>query len=310
MNKHEAERIYEGFWQLADPKIWIASTVPMVTGGALAYGNTGKFSFYWFLISLIGVYLIEIGKNAVNEFVDYKSGVDRFVTPDKRTPFSGGKKTIVDGKLTVKETKIISVLTFSLAVIIGLYVALYREPAVFWIGLLGVFFSVFYSLPPFQFNYKGLGEFAVGFTFGPLILSGIYMVMTHTLDVSVVIVSLPIGFLIANVLWINQFPDYEADKKGGKMNWVVRLGKKNSTKVYAMLFAATYASFILISILYKNPIWLLGFVGLPTAVKAVEISKKYYDNIPNLVQANAKTVQIYQITGITMLIASISNRFI
>jgi len=71
----DVSRIFTGFWQLADPKIWISSTVPMVVGAALAYGNTGQFNFYWFLVSLLGIYLIEIGKNAVNEFVDFQSGV-------------------------------------------------------------------------------------------------------------------------------------------------------------------------------------------------------------------------------------------
>lgn len=92
MNKREKERVWQGFWQLADPKIWIASTVPMLVAAALAYGNTGRFHPGWFLLSAVGIYLIETGKNAINEYVDYKSGADRNVTPENRTPFSGGKK--------------------------------------------------------------------------------------------------------------------------------------------------------------------------------------------------------------------------
>ncbi|MDI3519171.1 MAG: 1,4-dihydroxy-2-naphthoate polyprenyltransferase [Caldanaerobacter sp.] len=57
-----------------------------------AYGKTGEFDLFWFVVFVVGIYFIEIGKNAVNEFIDYKSGVDIFVTPDKGTPFSGGKK--------------------------------------------------------------------------------------------------------------------------------------------------------------------------------------------------------------------------
>ena len=131
------KRVVKGFWQLADPKIWIASTVPMAVGGALAYRHISRFEWYWFIISLVGVYLIEIGKNAVNEFIDYASGVDRYVEADKRTPFSGGKKTIVDGMLTVFETKVIAVITMFLACIIGLYIVLFRETAVFWVGVSG-----------------------------------------------------------------------------------------------------------------------------------------------------------------------------
>ena len=62
----DVRRVWQGFWQLADPKIWIASTVPMIVGAAFAFGNSGKFDLYWFLVALIAVYCIEIGKNAVN----------------------------------------------------------------------------------------------------------------------------------------------------------------------------------------------------------------------------------------------------
>jgi len=103
MNNHNAKRIWAGFWQIADPKIWIASTIPMAVGAALAFAYRGSFSWGWFLAGAAAIYLLEIGKNAINEYIDYLSGVDRFVTPDKRTPFSGGKKTIVDGKLSLKE---------------------------------------------------------------------------------------------------------------------------------------------------------------------------------------------------------------
>ncbi|MDN5331484.1 MAG: 1,4-dihydroxy-2-naphthoate polyprenyltransferase [Tepidanaerobacteraceae bacterium] len=96
----------------------------MAVGAALAYGIEGKFSLYWLFWSMIGVYLIEIGKNAINEFVDYESGVDRYVTPDKRTPFSGGKKVIVDGILSVSEVKAIAVWTMALAGLIGVYIEL------------------------------------------------------------------------------------------------------------------------------------------------------------------------------------------
>lgn len=63
--------------------------------------STRSFDYYWFLIALLGVYLIEIGKNAVNECVDYLTGVDPGVDSVHRTDFSGSKKTIVDGLLTV-----------------------------------------------------------------------------------------------------------------------------------------------------------------------------------------------------------------
>lgn len=300
-----SRRFWGGFWQIADPKIWIASTIPMTVGGAIAYAETGTFSWYWFTAGLLAIYLLEIGKNAINEYVDYLSGVDRFVTADKRTPFSGGKKTIIDGKLTLRENLVIGMVTIALGCLVGLYIVFAREFTILWFGLAGVFFALFYSLPPFQFAYRGFGELAVGFTFGPLITIGTYLVQTGSVSPLVIIASLPLGFIIANVLWINQYPDYEADLQGGKMNGVVRLGKKKGVSVYAVLFGLAYLFLLVLAVFSKNILWLLPFISMPPAIKAVLVAKKHYDNIPLLIEANAKTIQVYQLTGLSMVAAAL-----
>ncbi len=305
MSSTGSGRLWGGFWQIADPKIWIASTIPMAVGGSIAYAQTGTFSWYWFIAGLLAIYLLEIGKNAINEYVDYLSGVDRFVTADKRTPFSGGKKTIIDGKLTLKENLVIGIVTIALGCLIGLYIVFAREFTILWFGLAGVFFALFYSLPPFQFAYRGFGELAVGFTFGPLITTGTYLVQTGSISPLVIIASLPLGFIIANVLWINQYPDYEADLQGGKMNGVVRLGKKKGVSVYAVLFGLAYLFLLVLAVFSKNILWLLPFISMPPAIKAVLVAKKHYDNIPLLIEANAKTIQVYQLTGLSMIAAAL-----
>ncbi len=305
MNISTVGRFWSGFWQIADPKIWIASTIPMGVGAALAFTYRGGFSWGWFLAGAAAIYLLEIGKNAINEYIDYLSGVDRFVTPDKRTPFSGGKKTIIDGKLSLKENLGIGIITILLGCLLGLYIVVAREFAVLWFGLSGVFFALFYSLPPFQFAYRGLGELVVGFTFGPLITCGTFLVQTHTLTPLVFMASLPLGFIIANVLWINQYPDYEADLKGGKMNGVVRLGKRRGVFIYALLFGMAYLSLLLLAFYSGNYLWLMPLVSLPLAIRAIKVARKYYDNVPKLIEANAKTILIYQLTGLTMIAAVI-----
>ncbi len=303
MNASGKNRLWSGFWQIADPKIWIASTIPMAVGAAMAYAYRGAFSWGWFLAGVAAIYLLEIGKNAVNEYIDWLSGVDRFVTPDKRTPFSGGKKTIVDGKLTLKENLYIGIITITAGSLLGLVIVLAREFNVLWIGLAGVFFALFYSLPPFKFAYRGLGELVVGFTFGPLITTGTFLVQTHTITVETVLASLPLGFIIANVLWINQYPDYEADLKGGKMNGVVRLGREKGVNVYALLFALAYLFHLVFSLYSGNFFGLLPLLTLPLAWRAVLVARRHFNDIPRLIEANAKTILVYQLTGLGMIIA-------
>jgi 1,4-dihydroxy-2-naphthoate polyprenyltransferase len=305
MTGEEENRLWKGFWQIADPKIWIASTIPMTVGGTLAYVKSDIFSWPWFLTGMAAIYLLEIGKNAINEYIDYLSGVDRFVTADQRTPFSGGKKTIIDGKLSLKENLVIGVITITAGSLLGLLIVFFRELNVLWFGLAGVFFALFYSLPPLQFAYRGLGEMVVGFTFGPLITCGTFLVQTGTVTPLVIMASLPLGLIIANVLWINQYPDYEADLKGGKLNWVVRLGKKKSGIVYALLFVLAYLSFPVLALYGNNIFWLLPLIGLPLAIRATRVAWEHYNNIPLLIEANLKTIQIYQLTGLTMVIAAL-----
>ncbi len=305
MVNDQFKRLWAGFWQISDPKIWVASTIPMAVGATIAYAQQGNFSWGWFLIGVAAIYLLEIGKNAINEYIDYLSGVDRFVTADKRTPFSGGKKTIIDGKLTLNENLAIGGLTIGAGCLLGLYVVLAREFAVLWIGLAGVFFALFYSLPPFKFSYRGVGELVVGFTFGPLITTGAYLVQTHTITTEVILASLPLGFIIANVLWINQYPDYEADLKGGKMNGVVRLGKEKGVTVYALLFGLAYLFLLTLTVFSRNPLWLLPFLSLPLAIRAVKVARDHFNDIPRLIEANTKTIQIYQLTGLTMIAAAL-----
>lgn len=298
------KRIWKGFWQLADPKVWLASTVPMLVATALAWRDTGRIPVLWLVAAVVGVYLIEIGKNAVNEFVDYQSGVDRFVEPGKRTPFSGGKKTIVDGLLTVRETRWIAAATLAAAFGVGMAITVWREPDIFWIGILGLLLAVFYTLPPLKLCYRGWGEVAVGLTFGPLILTGMYWVLAGTFTWKAFAVGIPLAFLIANVLWINQYPDYEADLKGNKRNGLVRLGKEKGLVVYRLLFVAAYLGLAGLTLIDRNPFWLLGCLSIPWAVKAVRVAAACKDDIPRLTKANACTLTVYQVTGLGMMLAA------
>jgi 1,4-dihydroxy-2-naphthoate octaprenyltransferase len=89
-----------------------------------------------------------------------------------------------------------------------------------------------YSARPLQLMSRGWGEICIFFTFGPFITLGAYYVMSGSLSGSAFALGLPHGFFIAAVIWINQFPDYEADCDVGKKNLVVRLGPKLSRYPY------------------------------------------------------------------------------
>ncbi len=295
----------KGFWQLADPKIWLASTVPMFLGTAIAGAFEKKFHIGWLLFAMFGIYLIEIGKNAVNEYVDSKSGVDGAVDNEHHTPFSGGKKTIISGLLTLNQSAYIAFITLFAAMIAGLVIVFFKEFNVIYIGIIGFGLAIIYSLPPFKLCYRGLGEITVGFVFGPLIVMGIYMMFTGNLDWLPLFASIPIAAIVANILVINQFPDYEADKSGNKKNCVVLLGKEKSVYIYAALFIIAYLGVIATAVFAGNAIWLIALATLPIAYKAVINAKNNFNNIEKLTASNAATIKIYMLTGLLMIIAAI-----
>ena len=114
---------WKGFWLLVYPKIWITSTLPFLVGTALAYGMTKQFNLYWFLVSLAGLYFIEIGKNAANDLVDYLSGADLAVAEENITPFSGGRnRVLVNGYLNLQDAAAITVVMLIIGSLFGLYI--------------------------------------------------------------------------------------------------------------------------------------------------------------------------------------------
>lgn len=298
-------RRWQGLIQVADPKVWLASTIPMGVATALAYREAGTVHLGWLLVALAGVYALEVSKNALNDWADYRSGVDRYVALECRTPYSGGKRSIVDGKLTEAEALAIGWATGAIGVLLGLGIVIWRAPSIIWVGLAGVFLATAYSVPPFQLSYRGWGEFAVGLAFGPLLTTGAYLVQATAGTGRAALIGLPLGFLIANVLVINEFPDFAADRKGGKRNWVVRLGRRRSVLLHGALYVGAYASLALLAWRFGEAKWLLGLVSLPFALKGISIARHHHDDIQSLLPANANALKAYLATGAALTAAAL-----
>jgi len=310
MYDSEFKRLLKGIIQLADIKNWVVPTIPAAVGGILSYSMNKTFSPYWFVMTLVAVYFIEIGRNAVSEVVDYKTGVSKLIKPDKRTPFSGGKKVIIEGRLSVIEVILIAFVAIGSGCSIGIYVALTQALSALWVGAAGVLLAVFYSLPPIKLSYRGMGEIAAGIAYGPLLLLITYMIQTGGINAKILLVSIPIALLVISIVWINQYPDYEADMEAKKKTLLVRLGKEKGLVVYQLLFAAAFISIIIVSFVFQNPFWLLGLISAPTAAKAINAAKRYQDDVQLMVRANIMTVLVYQLTGLALVIGAYGKMFI
>lgn len=282
-----------------------ASILPILLGTAVAWHYTGTIHWPYFFLALIGGMALHAGTNIANDYFDHLSGNDAANTEYIR-PFSGGSRLIQKGLLRPIEVLLESLVFFALGILIGFYFLWVLGWPIFWLGVVGVFSGFFYTAPPFKLGYRGVGELVVGVNFGILMTLGAYLVQTGYYAWAPVIAALPLTLLIAAVLYINQFPDYHADKKVGKIHWVIILGRERAVYGYVILLTAAYAAVILGILFAGMPFTsCLVFLTLPLAIKAVAVLAKYFNEPAKLVPANAATVMLHALFSGLLVLAYI-----
>ena len=206
---------------------------------------------------------------------------------------------IQKGWMSPREVFVEAIVFFVLGGGIGFYLAYTRGWAILILGIIGVGSGFFYTAPPFRFVSRGFGEVFIGLNFGVLMTLGAYFVQTQVLAWEGVIASIPVAILITAVLYINEFPDFEADKAVGKLTIVVRLGRRRAAKGYAILMIAVYLSIILPIVLNLTSWYtILGMATIPAAALGMKHALAYHDHSLKLIPAYAATVVNHLLTGL------------
>ena len=280
--------------------------VPIALGSILAWYHTGEFYWGYFILTMIGGIAIHAGANTINDYFDHLSGNDP-VNKEYVRPFSGGSRLIQTQQLTAKQMLKISMSCYTIGITIGLILTGLRGLPILVIGVLGVASGILYVAPRVNLASRGIGEVAIAMNFGVLSVLGAYYVQAQTFSWEAVLASIPVALLITAILWINEFPDYQADKAVGKTHWVVRLGRKKSAVVFTAMMALVYIFILLLGLLYPGRWVLLGFLTLPLSIKVVVNSLKHYDEIPKLVPSNAGTILAHTLTGVLLCVGYLLN---
>lgn len=285
------------------PQFFTAAAIPVMLGAAIAAKRTGFFDWSLFWLSLTGGLFAQAGLNLTNDYYDYLTGDD--VVNKTPTPFSGGSGLLTKGLLRPKEVFFAGIACFGAAVAIGLYlVYALKGYLLLLIGGIGIFLAFFYTAGPFRIGYTRFGELATGLGFGPIMVLGSYYVQTKQLSWEAFWASVPVCVLIALVLYINEFPDYEADRISGKKNTVVSIGKKKATGYYAFFIFLPYLIVAVGAVLRVFPaLSLITLLTFPLAVKAAKIVNEHYDSIKELLPANALTIVIHFSFGALFVLA-------
>jgi 1,4-dihydroxy-2-naphthoate octaprenyltransferase len=254
------------------------------------------------LLAFFGLLFSHIAVNVLNDYFDYKSGID-LATP--RTPFSGGSGILPAALMKPRQAFWLGMVALLLALAIGIYFMV----AVSWLLLpiivVAAICILLYS--PFILKMKW-PEWSPGLGLGILPVLGTYFVQSANYAVPAIIASIPSGFMVHNLLLLNEFPDVEADKKGGRKTMPITLGKKGASRVYSALNIAVYVWIIGAVAARQMPIWtLLALLTLPFAIKAIRGALKY-DDMSKLMPGMGNNVLFILFTHVLMGVGYILAR--
>jgi 1,4-dihydroxy-2-naphthoate octaprenyltransferase len=251
-----------GWWKLSRIPFLSVGLLPLILGFVLAWrwGYKGPLGLY--VLSTMAVILIMWMTYYLGEWNDLEG--DRLNQGFNR--FSGGSRVLVKGVLPVWVSLFLGYGCLAGAILIGFYIYLQyqTDPRTLLLGGIGIFSGFFYSNKPFRWSYRGVGEIVIGFCYGWLPIATGFFLFTGFFSQQVILLSIPVGLSIFNVILINEFPDEEADRAIGKRNLVIRFGREKMGDLYLGLSIVTSLSFVKVILIFgQPPFWLLTLSGIP-----------------------------------------------
>jgi len=223
---------------------FLVLSVTLVASGAAASAYDGSFQWSRTLVALLGLVALHVAVNVLNEASDMRTGID---LETKRTPFSGGSGTLPAGHLSERTARIVGYGAFLIGAVCGAWFLREVGPSLIPIFVIGAVCVLAYT----EFLTRiGVGEVAAGFGLGALPVLGTAMVQDGTLGPAAIAASIPAFFMTFNLLFLNEFPDEEADRRGGRRHLVILLGRRVAARVYAVAALATPLS-ILVGVAVK-----------------------------------------------------------
>lgn len=262
------------------PKIWgvavrayayPASIVPVIVGSAYAWLVADAFHWGYFVLALIAGMLYHTACNLINDYYDYKHGLDH-------EGAYGGSGVLVSGALQPKEVIAGAYLMLALGSIIGLYFVYVFGLPMLYIGIAGALGTIFYTTTPMSAKYVALGSPLVFVMMGPLMVLGAYLVQTGGLSWDAVWISLPVGFIVAGILQANDVRDIVHDRNAGIHTNATLLGPTGARAYLSFLLFAPYLTVIALWYFGVAP-WsiMLPVITLPLALGAHALHWKVRD---------------------------------
>ncbi len=247
-------------YQIRAPFLILSVALVFIGAGASHY--FGAINWNYVVLLCLGVVLSHISVNLFNEYYDHKTGIDSLTS---RTPFSGGSGMLQQGRTSPKSVITVAYITLIFAGGIGFYFFLERGWPVLVFMTIGALSIRFYTT---HLTKWFIGEASAGICLGICVVTGSFFVLTGKINVEILFVAVPPAILTSLLLLLNEFPDIEADRKGGRHNVVIYFGTRKVSIFYVCSLAVVYLFFISTPFVIRAPYTVLApILTIPLAIK-------------------------------------------
>ena len=269
----------------------LASVIAVSVGLSLNWWQNSSLDWFEAVLTFAGVMALHASVDLLNDFWDFKRGID---TKTTRTKMSGGTGVLPEGLLKPSSVYRAGVAFLIIGSAIGGYFVFSDGVIVAVILGFAILSICFYST---RIVDSGLGEFFVAVK-GSMIVIGAFFIQSGQISLESVLAGIAVGSLSALVLFIASFPDHDADKSKGRKTLVIAVGKKKATKLFWVFPLVSYVAIVIGVSSSLFPLTsLISLLGIPLMIKSGLGLQKNYDSVDNLVPFMSSTLMFGRITG-------------
>ncbi len=266
----------------------LLTPLSVAVGAAAAWLEFGTLAPGRLAVILLGAVAAHASVNALNEYQDFRSGLDLHT---RRTPFSGGSGALPEKPALAPLALALAWLLGAVTVLCGLYLLRVSGPALLPLGLLGLALVAFYTRHINRLPWLCL--IAPGLGFGPVMVLGTSYALTGHFTDTALFAALPVFFLVNGLLLLNQFPDVEADAAAGRRHLPIVLGRRRAARVFGLLLVLAYGSAAAgVALGALPPTALLVLATAPLALSVWRGARRRADEPPALVPVLGRNVAL------------------
>ncbi len=286
--------------KLMDIKTLSAGIIPVLLGSIYSWYAFGQINVLYLLLLSVAIILIQSATNMINDYFDFKRGLDNKEKADE--------KVLVSGEITSRQVMFIMFIYQLVALIIGVYIASQTSYKILLIAFIGGIISILYACGPLPISYTPIGEIVSGITMGIGITTTVIFIHSNVFSLNTVLVAIPTSLFIGTILLSNNISDIKVDKEAGRKTLPIIIGVKNTEKLWIFnVISLIVLTFILYLIgIYSIAAFLIVILLFPYK------SVSYFLSYEKSIQTKAITMGLiskigskYHLTVIIGLIISI-----